>query len=302
MKRNIFFVAIIFAIATGCSPKMTSNTNSSKEENSPKEETAAGIKLTKGQKYLVETKLTTTSNTEMQGQSMESNADISSAYNIEVNELAGDNYNMTNSMSSIKMNMSAMGQNMNFDSDKKEDLDGEMGSTVKNFINKPNPVVMDRSGNIIMAEETDSVKEETANNQTAMILKQMGDPAEQGYGAKMAFIAIPKNAKTGTSWTDSTSKDGITRITNYTVKEINGDTATLSISGTEKRETKMEMQGMEINTNTNGKFTGEETVDITTGIISKNNTTAEASGTIKVMGQEIPTTVKATSVTTVKRL
>ena len=292
---------MIFAIATGCSPKITNNTNSQKDETK-QEETSGGIKLTSGQKYVVETKLTTTSNTEMQGQSMESNADISSTYKIEVNDVTADNYNMTNSMSSIKMNMNAMGQNMNFDSDKKEDLDGEMGSTVKNFINKPNPVVMDRSGNIIMSKETDSVKEETANNQTAMILKQMGDPAEQGYGAKMAFIAIPKNAKTGTSWTDSTSKDGVTRITNYTVKEINGDTATLSISGTEKRETKMEMQGMEINTNTNGKFTGEEIVNITTGVISQNNTTAEASGTIKVMGQEIPTSVKATSATTVKPL
>jgi hypothetical protein len=301
MKRNMFFVAMIFAIATGCSPKITSNTNSQKDETK-QEETSGGIKLTSGQKYVVETKLTTTSNTEMQGQSMESNADISSTYKIEVNDVTADNYNMTNSMSSIKMNMNAMGQNMNFDSDKQEDLDGEMGSTVKNFINKPNPVVMDRSGNIIMSKETDSVKEETANNQTAMILKQMGDPAEQGYGAKLAFIAIPKNAKTGTSWTDSTSKDGVTRITNYTVKEINGDTATLSISGTEKRETKMEMQGMEINTNTNGKFTGEEIVNITTGVISQNNTTAEASGTIKVMGQEIPTSVKATSVTTVKPL
>ena len=297
----MFFVAMIFAIATGCSPKITNNTNSQKDETK-QEETSGGIKLTSGQKYVVETKLTTTSNTEMQGQSMESNADISSTYKIEVNDVTADNYNMTNSMSSIKMNMNAMGQNMNFDSDKKEDLDGEMGSTVKNFINKPNPVVMDRSGNIIMSKETDSVKEETANNQTAMILKQMGDPAEQGYGAKMAFIAIPKNAKTGTSWTDSTSKDGVTRITNYTVKEINGDTATLSISGTEKRETKMEMQGMEINTNTNGKFTGEEIVNITTGVISQNNTTAEASGTIKVMGQEIPTSVKATSATTVKPL
>jgi hypothetical protein len=301
MKRNMFFVAMIFAIATGCSPKITSNTNSRKDATK-EEEASGGIKLTQGQKYLVETKLTTSSNTQMQGQSMESNADISSTYNIEVNELTAGNYNMTNSMSSIKMNMSAMGQNMNFDSDKKEDLDGEMGSTIKNFINKPNPVVMDKAGNIIISKETDSVKEETANNQTAMILKQMGDPAEQGYGAKMAFIAIPKNAKAGTSWTDSTSNDGITRITNYTVKEINGDTATLSISGTEKRETKMEMQGMEINTNTNGKFTGEEIVNITSGVISQNNTTAEASGTIKVMGQEIPTSIKATSVTTVKPL
>jgi hypothetical protein len=41
-------------------------------------------------------------------------------------------------------------------------------------------------------------------------------------------------------------------------------------------------------------------VDVNTGVISQNNLTADSKGTINVMGQEIPTTVKATSVTTVK--
>ena len=50
---------------------------------------------------------------------MESTADITSVYAIEVKDLKDNNYNMTNSISSIKMNMTSMGQNMNFDSDKK---------------------------------------------------------------------------------------------------------------------------------------------------------------------------------------
>jgi hypothetical protein len=128
----------------------------------------------------------------------------------------------------------------------------------------------------------------------------MGDPEQQGYGAKMAFLPISKKVKAGTSWQDSTSAEGVTRVTNYLVKEIKGNTATISISGTENRDTKMEMQGMEINTKTTGKFAGEESVDINTGVILQNNTSADASGTINVMGQEIPTTIKATSVTTVK--
>ena len=64
----------------------------------------------------------------------------------------------------------------------------------------------------------------------------------------------------------------------------------------------MEMQGMEINTKTTGTFSGEQTADVNTGIINQNNLTADAKGTISVMGQEIPTTVKATSTTTVKTL
>ena len=41
------------------------------------------------------------------------------------------------------MNMSMMGQEMNFDSDKKEDMDGQIGSAFKEYINQPKEVVID---------------------------------------------------------------------------------------------------------------------------------------------------------------
>ena len=57
---------------------------------------------------------------------------------------------------------------------------------------------------------------------------------------------------------------------------------------------------MEITTKTTGKFSGEEIVDITTGVIQSNTSTVDASGIIGVMGQELPTSSKITSTTTVK--
>jgi Family of unknown function (DUF6263) len=259
------------------------------------------LNLSTGQKYAVENKVVTKSTQEMQGQSMETNADVTSYYSIEVKDLKDNNYNMTNAISAMKMNMSAMGQEMHFDSDKKEDMDGEMGSKFKGFINHPQPVLMDKSGNIILSNQVDTAKKSDEDKQTEIIMKQMGgDPAEMGYGAKMAFIALPKDAKTGATWQDSSSSAGVTRVTNYTIKDIKGSTATLSISGTEKREAKMEMNGMEIITKTTGKFSGEETVDVKTGVIIQNTLNADAKGTVSVMGQDIPTTVTVSSVTTVK--
>jgi len=294
MKKNIFFSFLILAITTGCTHKIAGTSNVAKEP-----EIKSGLNLPKGQKYTVENKVSTKSMSQMSGQSMESTADITSVYAIEVKDVTDNNYNMTNFISSIKMNMTAMGQNINFDSDKKEDMDGDIGRNLKNYINQPKAVVMDKSGNVIVSKQTDTSKA-SSMDQIEMMLKQMGDPEQQGYGAKMAFLPISKNFKQGTSWQDSTSGNGVTTATNYTIKEIKGTTATISISGTEKRDTKMEMQGMEINTKTTGKFTGEEDVDINTGVILQNNTSSDTSGTISVMGQEIPTTVKATSLTTVK--
>ena len=298
MKRNILFAVIILFATESCSHKMSATTST--KTMPAQEESKPAVNLIKGQKYVVESKVTTSSASEMQGQSMETSADVTSVYNIEVNDIKDNNYNMTNKLGAIKMNMTTMGQNINFDSDKKEDMDGQMGSSLKDYINHPNTVVMDKSGNIILADKTDSAKKEEAQSPTQMIIKQMGDPEQMGYGAKLAFVPISKKVKAGDSWQDSTSEDGVTKVTNYVVKDVTGNTATLSISGTENRDTKMEMQGMEINTKTNGKLSGEETVDINTGVILQNNSTIDASGNISVMGQEIPTKVKATTVTTVK--
>jgi hypothetical protein len=281
MKKIILVNAVALIISTGLFAQNT-----------------ATINLTKGQKYIVENKITTKGSSEMQGQSIESNADVTSTYSIEIKDLNGNNYNMVNTISGIKMSMTMMGQDINFDSDKKEDMDGEIGSKLKNFINQPQSVVMNKSGDVIISNDNDSAK----NSETALLLKQMGsDPKAEGYGAKMAFFPLPKKIKAGTSWKDSTSsEDGVTRVTNYTVKEVKEKTATISIEGTENRNSKVEVQGMEVTTKTTGKFSGEEMIDITTGIILQNNTTTDSTGSVSIMGQDVPMTAKVTSVTTVK--
>jgi hypothetical protein len=267
-------------------------------------QTSSTLNLSKGQKYLVENKISTQNTQEVQGQSIESKADFSSSYNIEVKDVKGDNYNLTNTIKAVKVNASAMGQDLNFDSDKKEDLDGENGAELKKYINQPKDITIDKSGKVLNTKAPDTAAANPSQaNMITMIMKQMvGDPEQGGYGANMAFEALPKNAKVGTTWADSSSNGGISRVTTYTIKEINGDKATIALEGTLITDVKSEMQGMEISTKTKGKFTGEDIVDIKTGVIQQRNSTMDASVTIAVMGQEIPNTTKVTSATTVKAI
>ena len=257
----------------------------------------ASLNLKKGQKYVVENKVTTKSSTEMQGQQMEANIDATTSYNIEVKDAVANNYNLTNTITNLKMNMSQMGQEMTFDSDKKDDLAGPIGTAMKDFINQPKDVVIDKSGKVV-GEKKDEKKDEA----TSMMAKQLGNFEATGFGANMAFEALPQNAKVGSTWTNKTDADGISKTTNYTVKSINGKLATIGLDGTLATDTKMEMQGMEITTKTTGTFTGEEIVDITTGVIQSNNLTTDAKGIVGVMGQELPTSSKVVSATTVKMM
>ena len=287
MKKISIFIALIFPVAVATFAQ-----------------TASTLNLPKGQKYLVENKISTQNTQEVQGQSIESKADFSSTYNIEIKDVKDNNFNLTNTIKTVKVNASAMGQDLSFDSEKKEDLEGENGSELKKYINQPKDIVIDKSGKVLNAKKQDKDTATTSPTQANMItllMKQMvGDPEEGGYGSNMAFEALPKNAKVGTTWADSSSSDGISRVTNYTIKEINGNKATIVLDGTLTTDLKSEMQGMEITTKTKGKFSGEDIVDMKTGVVQQRNSTMDTTKIIGVIGQEIPNSTKVISVTTVK--
>ncbi|MEO8720833.1 MAG: DUF6263 family protein [Ginsengibacter sp.] len=249
------------------------------------------LTLIKGDKYQVENKLETTNSTNVQGQDMESKMNVYSTYHISVKDKANNNYKLTNTITHMVMAMSMMGNDINFDSDKKEDLDGQMGTALKGYINQPKEVVIDNSGKIISKDETD----------TSAIAKQL-NIAATGYGTQMAFQSLPKNSKVGSTWTENNDDNGIKRNTNYTIKSIDGSVATIGFDGTVTTEATMEQQGMEVSTKTTGKFSGEEKVDMKTGVVQLNTTTGEASGTFTAMGQDFPTSSKIISTTTVKAL
>src|SRR5674476_1040401 len=75
-------------------------------------------------------------------------------------DLFNNNYSLTNTVTGVKMNITQMGQEMNFDSEKKEDIDVPIGSALKEYINQPKKVVMDKSGKLI-PQKTDDTTQET---------------------------------------------------------------------------------------------------------------------------------------------
>lgn len=251
------------------------------------------LNLAKGQKYVVENKLSTTTSTQVQGQSMDSKADIASVYNIEVKDKTDNSFNLSNTVTNIKMNMSMMGNSINFDSDSTSDLNGQMGSALKDYINQPKDVQIDKSGNVITKPTSDS---------SASALAQQLNFDATGYGSQMAFLALPQNLKVGSTWSDKNDQDGITKSTNYVIKDLSSGIATVSFSGTVGTNKTFEQQGMEVSAKTTGKFSGEEKVDTKTGVVQTNTSTTEASGTVTAMGQDFPTTTKIISTTSVKAL
>lgn len=257
------------------------------------------ITLTKGQKFSVENKINAISSQELMGQTMESKAEFNTLSTIEVKEVKDNNYNIINNILHMKANMSAMGQEMGFDSDKKEDMEAGKGPDLKKIINHPKEVIMDKTGKVISAKEDETNKEPA--DMSGMMMKQLlGDPNDGAFGLSIIFHLLPKNASPGFTWTDSSSQAGIKKITTYTLKEVKGSDVLVTFSGTMETDTQSSMQGIEISTKTKGNLKGEETVDIVSGILKTRSSILETNGTVSAQGMEIPMTSKITSQVSVK--
>ena len=259
------------------------------------------INLQKGQKFIVDNKVSAVTVQSLMGQSMESNAELISKFSIEVKDKKDNIYNLTNTFTKMKMKVNAMGNDLNFDSDKKEDMVGEYGASFKDIINKPKEVTINSSGKIINQKE--KTKSDAQPDMMKMMMEQMlGDPEESGYGVNLALISTPKKITAGYNWTDSLNTDGIQRITTYTVKEIKGNDAVITITGILNTDAKSQMQGMDIVNKSRGNLKGEQILDITSGIIKERHTTLETSGTVSLVAQgiEIPMTTKIIFTSTVK--
>jgi hypothetical protein len=264
---------------------------------------AGNINLTKGQKFSVDNKIIAVTTQTLMGQSMESNAELTTKYSIEVKDIKDNNYNLSNTFTKMKAKMSAMGNDVNFDSDKKEDMAGEYAASFKDIINQPKEVVIDKSGKILNSKKEEPKPLNAQPDIMKMMIEQLlGDPEETGYGVNLAFVSTPSKISTGYNWTDSSNKEGIQISTTYTVKEIKGTDAVITITGILNTDAKSQMQGMDIVNKSKGNLKGEEILDITTGVIKERTTTLESAGTISIESQgfEIPMTTKVTFVSSVK--
>jgi hypothetical protein len=255
-------------------------------------QTKASLKLPASKTYQVVNTLETTSSTDVQGQTMESTANITSTYKIEVKGKTGDNYNLSSTLSNISMNMTLMGQDIKFDSENPDDMNGEFGAALKDYIDQPKNLQMDNSGKIASDSKDTSV---------SGIVKRL-QIAQNGYGTKLAFVDLPAHAKVGDSWMETNSGEGMSKTTNYTIKNITGNIATISFTTADSVSTTMDQSGMQIATKTTGTSEGEEKVDIKTGVIQSATSKGDASGNVSAMGQDFPMSVKINSSTTVKEL
>ena len=280
--KNVCLVVLLFASVTAGAQNVSKK-----------------VSLAKGQQYEQVSLVNMNISQEMMGQVMEMKMESTTNNVVEIKEASNNSYVVANTLKRMVMNMSGI-QEVKFDSDKKEDMDTQMGEALKDRIGKTSEVVLNGSG-IITEVKNKPAKEAAGAGMMGNMLGQ--DAGEEKEGTNFSALAnLPANgAKVGESWTDSAVDNDTKVFTTYTLKEVKGNDGVVSMSGNMNVNREMEQQGMTLQVSMQGTILGEYIFDVATGIIKSKKANTKATGTVEAMGQSIPMTVDTTVTTTIAK-
>ena len=262
------------------------------------------VKLEAGKQYTVTTITKSNMTQEAMGQTMEIPIDATNKATLTIKELSNKGYESTYITDRVQFAANMMGQDMNYDSDKKDDKDSPMGKTMNKLVGKETSFVVNGAGNIIKETIVKQTQEKSDEEGPDMMTGMMGMGMSEASTCPVFNLFVNNTElKIGDSFIDSSTvndKDGSTKTsTTYILKEIKDGKSIFTLNGQVAISKKMEMQGMEMTTTTASKSTGDMIVDVATGLLNSKSIVTETTGSVDVQGMSIPITGKTTTTITV---
>ncbi|HJU46322.1 MAG TPA: DUF6263 family protein, partial [Chitinophagaceae bacterium] len=211
-------------------------------------------------------------------------------------EASDTGFVFTNTIRKMVMKLDGMGQQISFDSDKKEDMEGPLGN-MKELIGSVQEVGVNQKGIV-----TSLSSHNDASDKFADAMSLAGQIAE-GMPYYMLIPQSTREKKPGDSWIDSSGMhaDAMQLVSNYTLKNITPTDVTIAFNTTIMLNRPLQQQGMTMDMNLQGHMIGEAVYDKATGLLKTNNANCDMSGKMEAMGQEIPVTLKGTTSFNVKK-
>jgi len=259
------------------------------------------VKLASGKKYVVAINTKGSMSQEVMGQTMDIPMDVTINSLLEVKAAADAGYQLSTLNNRLQLSMSMMGQDISYNSDKKEDRSGQLGAALEDMLDKPTTFSINNYGKIDAGSivKPAGVSKEAAGNNPILGMMNMGDA--DIISPAVDLFTTDNEIKVGDSFTDSsTSANGKDKKSmTYTLAEIKDGAAKFTVNGTSMLTKDMEMQGMQTTSISNSKITGEMWVNTVTGLLAKKVLTTAITGSVEVAGMSIPVSGSNTTTITV---
>ena len=251
------------------------------------------IKIAIGQKIVVEN---TTDIQASLAMGMELTSTSTSVNTLEVKNSTPNNYIISNTLTKLKMNTNMMGQPTNYDSENKAGNNEEMSKVFDDKLNRPVDITIDNTTGLAVVEKKKQKQADVdETNATADLMKIFSDNASEDAIVSGAFEMVPKGKSVGESWADTATSKDMKTIRTYTLKSVSGNEAVIQANVVSTAVNKLNFQEMEFEVKSETKTNGEIITDISTGLVKKRTTIADITGSIQMMGQDMPISAKATS-------
>jgi hypothetical protein len=251
------------------------------------------IRLANGQKITVE------SNTEVEASlamGMQLNSSTAVINMLEVKNSTPDHYIISNTLTKLKMNNDMMGQSTNYDSENKAGNNEEMSKLFDDKVNKSVDVTINNTTGLAVGEKKKQNQTDIdETNATADLMKIFSDNASDDAVVTGAFEMVPKGRSVGDSWSDTTNGRDMKTIRTFTLKSITGNEAVIQTKAVTTSVNKLNFQEMEFEVKSETKTNGETVTDISTGLVKKRTRVADITGSIQMMGQDMPISAKSTT-------
>ncbi len=247
------------------------------------------IKLTTGQKIVIESSISLEASLSM---GMELSSNSTTENSLEVKTITNKNYTISNTLTKVKVNMDMMGQATNYDSEKKEDNNADIAKTFEEKLNKPVDIIIDNITGEAINDKKKEMKEDTDDGNPMQGMAAMFSENSDDAIVSGAFELIPAGKIIGDNWADTVIAKEMKTIRTYTLKSVTENEAVIQISAISNGTNKIDMQGMEMEFKSDTKTSGEIITNINTGQVKKRTTQSDITGSIQLMGQDMPVSAK----------
>lgn len=264
---------------------------------------AGKIVFQPGQVLSVNMKSSTTNLVSAMGQELEMKTEVIADHQFKVTNTTEENHTLSHEINRVRFNSDGMGNTMSFDSQSEKDLNGQLGVPVKELLNKKYNLVIDASGNTLMAvSEGGSSDKASANaGMIAQFVNGLTEVIQAPKQGEASFFKVLPATEVGVgdAWSNTIDRNGTKIEEAFSIAEINDTFIVLNYLSNSNSTVVQENMGMEVTITMKNKSEGKIKIDRKSGILKEKTTTTTATGTVASGYGDFPINATTTSVITI---
>lgn len=249
-----------------------------------------------GKQLKVSTKITAKIGQEMMGQKIDIEMNSTSTDSVSVKSETKGSFNLSKTPVALTMHINAMGKDVDFDSNKKEDMEGEMGQKMAEKLNVPVDVTVYENGQIKLQNPS---QEGSAADAMGSLMPLNNDSTAI---AGIFLPPAPQTIKPGETWKDSVTTPEMSNVNVYTFDKIENNIAIINYTSLTNTSGTTTANGMEVKVKMKTEATGVLKVNTKTGLVIERKADMKLDGTSEVMGMQIPITGTSSALITITEL